>query len=145
LTRTDQFKDPGGAMYVDIQSNGLELDDDLRQHTLHRLHGAMDWASDDVKTIYVRFSNLDRFDRCHATRCMIQISLSNKPVVVTEDSEGDVYAAVDIAVDRIARVMVRKFGRFIEAESHWFEHNEWKVKPTRLTKVHLKMMPSSGQ
>lgn len=132
-------------MYVDIQSNGLELDDDLRQHTLHRLHGAMDWASDDVKTIYVRFSKIDRFDRCHTTRCMIQISLSNKPVVVTEDSESDVNAAVDKAVDRIARVMVRKFGRFREAESHWFEHNEWKVKPTRLGKVQLKMMPSSGQ
>jgi putative sigma-54 modulation protein len=145
LTRTDQFKDMGGSMNVDIQSNGLELNDELREHTLHRLQGAMAWASDDVETIHVRLSHVNRYDRCHTTRCMIQISLSHKPVVVIEDNESDLYLAVDRAVDRIERVMSRKFGRSRNAESHWFEHKGWQVKRTRSGKVHLKKMPSSEQ
>lgn len=132
-------------MYIDIQSYGIEINDDLRQHTVHRLRAAMHWASNDVKTVHVRFSNIQRVDGDQTKRCLIQIFLLNKPVVVSEDIESDVNAAVDKAVERIARVMRRKFGRSREADSHWFEHMGWNVKSARSGKVYREITPSSAQ
>ena len=52
-------------MNVDIQSRRLEFGDGLRQHNLHRLQSITGWASNKSQAIYVRFTSIKGFDRCH--------------------------------------------------------------------------------
>lgn len=98
-------------MIIDIQARGFELTTGLREHTLQKLRGAVAWASDDIRTIHVRLSDINGprggNDKC----CLIHIPIAGKPDVVIQDIENDLYDAIDRATQRIERVLARKLGR----------------------------------
>ena len=98
-------------MNIDIQARGFELTTGLREHTLQKLRSAIDWASDEVRTIHVRLSDINGprggNDKC----CLIHIPIAGKPDVIIQDIENDLYAAIDRATQRVDRVLARKLGR----------------------------------
>ncbi|TRZ70667.1 MAG: HPF/RaiA family ribosome-associated protein [Rhodocyclaceae bacterium] len=101
-------------MRIDIQASGFNLTDGLREHTERRLHYALSWASDDLRKVVVRLSDINGPRGGNDKRCRIQIPFSGGADVVIEDTEADLYVAIDRAADRTERAVVRRMERMRE-------------------------------
>lgn len=98
-------------MRIDIQASGFKLTDGLREHTERRLQFALSWAVYDVRKVVVRLSDINGPRGGNDKRCYIQVPLPHKPDVVIEDTESDLYVAIDRAVDRAERSVARRLER----------------------------------
>lgn len=101
-------------MLIDIRTTGFELTPGLREHTERRLAFALDRARYDVRKIAVRLSDINGPRGGLDKRCRIQIALSGRQDVVIEDTESDLYVAIDRAIDRSSRSVARQLGRMHE-------------------------------
>jgi ribosome-associated translation inhibitor RaiA len=99
------------AMQIDIQTRGFSLTDALYSYSQRRVLGAMAYISGHVNRVVIRLSDINGprggADKC----CRIQIALAGIPAVVVEDTEVNMYDAIDRAVDRARRTVVRKVDR----------------------------------
>ena len=98
-------------MRLDIQARGFDLTEGLRGHTERRLQSALSWASHDVRTVSVRLFDINGPRDGNDKRCRIQIPISGGQDVVIEDTESDLYVAIDRAVDRTERALARRLER----------------------------------
>ena len=98
-------------MRIDIQASGFKLTDGLRAHAERRLQFALSWAVHDVRKVVVRLSDINGPRGGNDKRCHIQIPIPGRPDVVIEDTEPDLYVAIDHAVDRIERSVARRLER----------------------------------
>ena len=98
-------------MRIDIQSRGFDLTEGLREHTERRLQFALNWASHDVRTVSVRLFDINGPRGGNDKRCRIQIPISGGQDVVIEDTEADLYVAIDRAADRTERALARRLER----------------------------------
>jgi len=98
-------------MQIDIQSRGFSLTDALHNYAQRRVHFAMSYCSGHINRVDIRLSDINGprggKDKC----CHIQIALAGLPNVVVEDTEVDMYAAIDRAIDRARRTVVRRIDR----------------------------------
>ncbi len=101
-------------MRIDIQAQGFELTDGLRDHTERRLRFALSWADHYARKVSVRLTDINGSRGGNDKRCHIQIPLPGIPGVVIEDTESDLYVAIDRAIDRAERAVVRRVGRLRE-------------------------------
>jgi putative sigma-54 modulation protein len=98
-------------MRIDIQTSGFKLTGGLREHTERRLQFALSWAVHDVRKVVVRLSDINGPRGGNDKRCYIQIPIPGRPDVVIEDTESDLYVAIDRAVERIERSVARRLER----------------------------------
>jgi ribosomal subunit interface protein len=96
-------------MNIAIQSNGLVLTEGLRAYVHRRLQTSLGWALTRRLAVWLSDINGPRGGR--DKRCKIQISLDNGKTVVIEDTEEDMYAAIDRAADRADRALARQLAR----------------------------------
>jgi ribosomal subunit interface protein len=98
-------------MQVDIRARGFELTEGLRQHTERRLDFALGWADYDIRKVAVRLFDINGprggEDKC----CRIQVTLPNAQDVVIEDTEADLYLAIDRAAERVENSVARRLER----------------------------------
>jgi putative sigma-54 modulation protein len=107
---------PRGAsvMRIDIKASGFDLTEGLREHTQRRLQFALGWANHDVRAVSVRLSDINGPRGGRDKRCRIQVPFAGKPNVVIEDTESDLYVAIDRAAERAERAVVRRLERLRE-------------------------------
>ncbi len=98
-------------MLIDIQTNGFDLTHGLREHTERRLRFALSWASQDVSKVAVRLLDINGPRGGNDKRCCIQIPLPGTADVMIEDTESDLYIAIDRAADRAERALARRLER----------------------------------
>ncbi len=98
-------------MRLDIQARGFDLTEGLRGHTERRLQFALNWASHDVRTVSVRLFDINGPRGGSDKRCRIQIPLSGWQDVVIEDTQSDLYVAIDRAAERTGRTLDRRIAR----------------------------------
>jgi len=98
-------------MHIDIQARGFPLTEGLREHTERRLKFALSWASHDLRKVVVRLSDINGPRGGEDKRCCIQVVFPGVPDVVIEDTEADLYIAIDRAVDRTERSVARLLER----------------------------------
>lgn len=98
-------------MHIDIQARGFPLTEGLRAHTERRLKFALSWASHDLRKVVVRLSDINGPRGGEDKRCCIQVVFPGVPDVVIEDTEADLYVAIDRAVDRTERSVARLLER----------------------------------
>lgn len=96
-------------MQIDIQSNGLVLNDSLRAYVQRRLQFSLGWALTRKLAVWLSDINGPRGGR--DKRCKIQVSLNNGKSVLIEDTEEDLYAAIDRAAERADRAVARQLAR----------------------------------
>jgi ribosomal subunit interface protein len=109
------FNPTGGCfMRIDIQARGFDLTEGLRDHTVRRLQFALGWASHDVRTVRVRLFDINGPRGGEDKRCRIQVAFPGTPNVVIEDTEADLYVAIDRAADRAERAVTRRLERLRE-------------------------------
>lgn len=98
-------------MQIDIQARDFSLTEALRHHAERRLLSALSCCSDHIQGIMMRLSDINGprggADKC----CHIQVKLAGIPNVVVEDTETDLYFAIDRATDRTGRTVIRKIQR----------------------------------
>lgn len=98
-------------MRIDIKASGFELTEGLREHTVRRLQFALGWANHDVRAVTVRLSDINGPRGGKDKRCRIQVPFAGTPNVVIEDTEADLYVAIDRAAERAERAVVRRLER----------------------------------
>jgi putative sigma-54 modulation protein len=91
----------GTRMKIVIRQHQVEINDQLREHVQRRIGLALGRFGDLVSRVTVRFSK----DAEH-TRCRINVGVRPEPVR-TEDTNADIFAAVDHAADRASRSIDR--------------------------------------
>ncbi len=98
-------------MQVDIQARDFTLTNALRIHIDRRLGFALSNSDSHIQHIIVRLSDINGprggADKC----CHIQVVLPKLSDVVIEDTEVDLYVAIDRAVERAGRTVNRKLAR----------------------------------
>ena len=98
-------------MQIAIQTSGFEITEGLRVHVERRIRFAFDWAGLVVNKVAVRLSDLNGPRGGEDKRCVIQVAVSGAPDVVIEDTQSDLYVAIDRAADRAGRSLARKVER----------------------------------
>lgn len=98
-------------MRIDIKTNGFGLTEGLREHVQKRLAFALDWARYDVRRVSLRLSDINGPRGGKDKRCQIRIPLPHCRDVVTQDTESDLYAAIDLAADRASQTLERRICR----------------------------------
>ena len=93
-------------MQIDIQARGFTLTRGLRDHAERRLRFAFGPARPEVLRVSVRLSDENGPRGGADMRCRIQVTLAGAAGVVIEDTEADLYVAIDRAADRAGRTVV---------------------------------------
>ena len=98
-------------MQIDIQARGFTLTHGLREHAERRLHFALGAARPAVVRISLRLSDDNGPRGGRDMRCRIHVRMAGAPAVVIEDTETDLYLAIDRAADRAGRTVARRLAR----------------------------------
>jgi len=98
-------------MRITIQANGFTMTHALRAYTEQRLASALGWARARMQRLVVLLSDINGPRGGVDKRCKIQVQLGGGRAVVIEDTEADLYAAIDRAAERADRALVRQVER----------------------------------
>ena len=94
-------------MHIAIQARGFPLTEALKSHVVKRLGYTFSRASDRVRRVHVRLSDLNGPRGGVDKRCHVEVRLDRLPVVVVEDVQSDMYTAINRAASRAARTVMR--------------------------------------
>lgn len=98
-------------MQINIQSHGFTATGALRAHVTRRLQLALGCCADSVSRATVRLSDVNGPRGGVDKRCQIQVRLTTLADVVIEDTEADLYVAIDRAAERAGRTTARHLAR----------------------------------
>jgi len=98
-------------MQIDIQSRGFSLTDSLLKYSEQRLLFAMSYFSINIKRVDIKLSDINGPRGGTDKRCHLQVIIPGLPNIVVNDTEADMYAAIDRAIDRARRTVARKLDR----------------------------------
>ncbi len=98
-------------MNLQIQAQDFTLTDGLRQHVATRLDYALNHGRDIVTRIVVRLSDVNGPRGGVDKRCGIEVRLKGAPTLIVEDTQADLYVAIDRAAERIGRTLDRRLAR----------------------------------
>ena len=98
-------------MRIAIQANGFVITEALRRYVERRMAAALGWAGERMRTLAVSLSDINGPRGGIDKRCKIQVQLSGGAEIVMEDTQADLYAAIDRAADRADRAVVRRVER----------------------------------
>lgn len=95
-------------MRMNIQANGFVLTAAMRTYTEKRLSSALGWASKHTRELHVSLSDINGPRGGCDKRCRILVQIAGGRGVVIEDTETDLYHAIDRAAERVDRAVVRR-------------------------------------
>ena len=98
-------------MRIAVQSRGFSLTDALDNHVHRRLDFTLARGARRVRSVGVRLSDLNGPRGGVDKRCLIEIRLDGLPVVVVEDTQADLYTAIDRAATRAGRTVMRRLAQ----------------------------------
>lgn len=98
-------------MQMDIQSQGFSLTEGIRDYVMRRLAFSLSHGDPAITRIIVRLSDINGPRGGDDKRCLIEIRLKAASAVVIEDTEGDLYVAIDRAAERAGRTLTRRLAR----------------------------------
>lgn len=98
-------------MRIDIKTHKFPLTSALRSHAQRRLHYALSSIEDHIQRVVMRLSDINGPRGGVDKRCRLQLVLEGLPDLVVEDTQADLYMAIDRASDRAGRTLLRKLER----------------------------------
>ena len=98
-------------MRIDIQARDFSLTDALRSHAEQRLRFALTCCDDRIQQVTIRLSDINGPRGGADKRCQLRVVLADLPDVMIEDTEVDLYIAIDRATDRAGRTVRRRLER----------------------------------
>jgi ribosomal subunit interface protein len=98
-------------MHIEIQARDFQLTDALESYIRRRLDFALSPRYEQIQQIQVRLSDVNGprggADKC----CHLHIVLPRVQDVVVDDTELDMYIAINRAIDRAGRSVTRRLSR----------------------------------
>jgi ribosomal subunit interface protein len=101
----------GNQMHIQIHADDFDLTEGLRDHVAKRLAYAMNHGRDIVSRIVVRLSDVNGPRGGVDKRCGIEVRLKGSPTIAIDDTEADLYVAIDRAAERTGRTLDRRIAR----------------------------------
>jgi ribosome-associated translation inhibitor RaiA len=98
-------------MQIHIQTRDFPLTPALRNHAERRMRFALTCCDDSIQRVVMRLSDINGPRGGADKRCKLQLVLAGLPDIVIEDTEADLYVAIDRATGRAGRTLVRKLDR----------------------------------
>lgn len=98
-------------MQIDIQARNFPLTDAIRIYVKRRLAFALSSRDEHIQRINVRLSDINGPRGGADKRFQIHVVLAQLNDVVVEDTEVNLYVAIDRAVDRASRTVDSKLNR----------------------------------
>jgi len=98
-------------MQTDIQSRSFSLTNALKEYAKQKLESSLSSCEDHLQQVVVRLSDINGPKGGKDKLCHIQVVLAGMPDVVIDDTEEDMYAAIDRATERAGLTVVRKVDR----------------------------------
>jgi putative sigma-54 modulation protein len=95
-------------MKVDVHTQGFPLTPAIVEHAERRLRFALKHAADRVRQVTVRLADINGPRGGVDKKCSIHIALNGVPDIVMEDTEADMYLAINRAADRVGRTVLRR-------------------------------------
>lgn len=95
-------------MHINIQAQGFPLTEALRRHAERRVHYALAHNNQRVCRVIMRLSDVHGPHGGQDRRCHLRVVLSGMPNLVTEDTEADLYDAINRATSRAGRTLTRQ-------------------------------------
>lgn len=111
-------------MHIDIQARSFSLTDALREHIRRRLGFALSSRDEYIRRVMVRLADVNGPRGGNDKLCHIQVVLTHISDVIIEDTEVDMYAAIDRAADRAGRTVGRRLARKRDQRRSSMPHNE---------------------
>jgi ribosomal subunit interface protein len=103
-------------MQIEIQARGFTLTQALRGYIERRLSFALSARYADINRLRVRLSDINGPRGGNDKRCQVQVMLTGQTPVVIEDTQSDLYVAIDRASDRARRTLTRRLGRQLDKD-----------------------------
>jgi ribosomal subunit interface protein len=101
---------PEVTMQIEIQARNFSLTRAMRTYIEHRLGVALGTCYRHVNRILVRLSDINGPRGGNDKRCHLEVILPGQAVVV-EDTEADLYVAINRASSRAGRTVMRQLRR----------------------------------
>jgi putative sigma-54 modulation protein len=101
-------------MQMDIQSQGFHLSDAIRDYVMNQLAHTLNHGDAAITRVVVRLSDINGPRGGDDKRCLIEVRLKAAGAVVIEDTEANLYFAIDRATERAGRTLARRLGRLRE-------------------------------
>ena len=98
-------------MQIDIQALNFSLTEALAAYIERRINFMFSSRYDQIKRINVRLMDINGPRGGEDKRCRIHITLPRLSDIVIEDTELDLYVAIDRATDRAIRTVHRRLAR----------------------------------
>lgn len=98
-------------MQIEIHARDFALTDGLREAVERRLRFALGRFDERPFRVSVRLSDLNGPRGGEDKHCAIRVRVGGLPDIVVEDTEADLYTAVNRATERVARTLRRKLQR----------------------------------
>lgn len=98
-------------MQIQIQAQDFPLTEALVDYAEHTVNFMLSSRYEQIRRIDVRLSAVKGARGRVDKRCRIQISLPRLRDVVIEDTQRDLYVAIERAIDRAARTVNRRLKR----------------------------------
>lgn len=98
-------------MQIQIHSDDFDLTDGLRDHIARRLTYSLNHGQDLVSRIVVRLADINGPRGGIDKRCGIEVHLKGASAIVIDDTQADLYVAIDRAAERTGRTLDRRLAR----------------------------------
>ncbi len=112
-------------MQIEIQSRDFTLTEALEAYIKRRFNFVLSNRYDQIKRIRICLSDINGPRGGIDKRCRIQISLPHLKDIVIEDTESDLYIAIDRATDRAGRTINRRLTRLQQKKRKLFVSHKY--------------------
>ena len=123
-------------MVTDIQALNFQLTNALRSHVERRIGFSLSNTDEQIQRVIVHLSDINGprggKDKC----CHIQVVLPHLADVVIEDTEANLYVAIDRATDRAGRTVGRRLARHRDKAR---TPRQQRAKPIRLQELNERL------
>jgi len=101
-------------MQIEVQAREFPLTEALVAYIERRINFVLSSRYDQIQRIIVRLSDINGPRGGIDKRCQIQVTLPKLKDIVIEDTESDLYVAIDRAADRTGRTVNRRLTRQLD-------------------------------
>ena len=103
-------------MKIDIRFRDLDASDALKTHAMRRLQFGLSRFGHAISAITVRVSDVNGPRGGVDKRCQIIVRGPRLGTLALDELHGDIYVAVDAAVERLSRTVGRELARVRQSE-----------------------------
>ncbi len=107
-------------MQLQIHTHPFSLTDSLREYIELRLKSALGWSQQEIHRVHLRLLDINGPKGGADMRCQIALSLQGRKNLIIEDTQSNLYAAIDNAFARASNSLARQLARKREIHHNRF-------------------------